>query len=321
MAAKPIPMEPFMYVFITAMVLFFTLFFLFGQEPIEDTSDDNPDISDKGTYVFCKEYINLVSNRTQSVRTIDFGDFDVGYTSLDATIQDLDELLIEKGLLRSSSKTFNFNGTGMESVVLRFTVDDSNDYGNMKVYFNDETVFDNRTEKGQRYEMEFKNILGYNEIRIEAHSSGFRLWAPTTYVLSDIHVSALRYDDVDKMFSFIVYDYELVGFDAILNYEAGSGSIREGNLYIEINGNDINEQKKPMFGTIYREKFNRLDGVIAAKPDTNYIRFSADKDAKYEMRDAQMTISYFDTDQAAISEHRFFISDETYDDMDNKTIV
>ena len=319
---KPVPTEPFTFVFAAAVIIFFTLFLMFGQEPLydEDTPSDI-DISEKGEIIFSAESASLLSNKTQTARTIDFGDFDVGYTSHERTIQEMDSLLIEKGVFRSSSKEFSFDGSGMEGAVLKFQAGDSNYYGNLRIYLNDELIFDDITSAGAKFAIEFNSPLDHNVVRIEAQSSGVKFWAPTTYMLSNVRLSATSFDNVDKMFSFTVYEYEMRGFDAALSYEVGSGSIRQGDMHIEINGNDINDEAKPMFGRIYKETFDRADGVIAAKPDTNYIQFSADKDSKYEIQDAQLTITYFDTDKAAIAEYTLMIDEDTYDDMYNETIV
>ncbi|NOQ55706.1 MAG: hypothetical protein GQ477_02765, partial [Nanohaloarchaea archaeon] len=320
-AVKPVPTEPFTYVFVAAVIIFFTLFLLFGQEPLSDTSSDSSIISDKGEIIFSSDYLSLISNKSQSARTIDFGDFEVGYISNDRAIESIDTLAVEKGLFKSASKEFSFDGSGLENARLVFTVDDTNDYGNLRIYLNEEVVFDDKTVKGAEYTIEFNNLLAHNDIRIASQSSGIRFWAPAIHMLSNIEVSAKSFDNVDKMYSFTVYDYEMAGFDAMLSYEVGSGSIRVDDLNIEINGNEINSEKRPMFGSIYKETFDRTDGVIAAKPDTNYIKFFADDDAMYEVEGAQLTITYFDSDKAAVSEFTVVIDEDTYDKMDNETIV
>lgn len=318
---KPVPTEPFTFVFVAAVVIFFTLFLLFGQEPLTDMSSDNDIISDKGEIIFSADYLSLISNKTQSARTVDFGDFDVGHISKERTIESIDSLVVEKGLFRSVSKEFSFDDENLEDAHLVFTVDDTNDYGNLRIYLNDEVVFDNKTVKGAEYTIEFNKLLSHNDIRVEGQSSGIRFWAPTTYILSDMKVFAASFDSVDEMYSFIVYDYEMAGFDAMLSYEVGSGSVRLDDMNIEINGNYINTEKRPMFGSLYKETFDRTDGVIAAKPDTNYIKFFADGDAMYEVEGAQLTITYFDSDKAAVSEYTVVVDEDTYDDMENKTIV
>ncbi|MCK5593993.1 MAG: hypothetical protein KAI18_02000 [Candidatus Aenigmarchaeota archaeon] len=318
---KPAPTEPFTFVFVAAVVIFFTLFLLFGQEPLSDTSSDNDLISSKGEIIFSADYLSLISNKTQSARTIDFGDFDVGHISKERTIESIDSLVVERGLFRSASKEFSFDGVNLEDAHLVFTVDDTNDYGNLRIYLNDEVVFDNKTVNGAEYTIEFNNLLLHNDIRVEAQSSGIRFWAPTTYILSDMKVSAASFDNVDEMYSFIVYDYEMAGFDAMLSYEVGAGSVRLDDFNVEINGNDINAEKRPMFGGLYKETFDRTDGVIAAKPDTNYIKFFADGDAMYAVEGVQLTITYFDSDKAAVSEYTVVVDEDTYDDMENKTIV
>ncbi len=318
---KPAPQEPFTFVFVAAVVIFFTLFLLFGQEPLSDTSSDNDLISDKGEIIFSADYLSLISNKTQSARTIDFGDFEVGYISNNRAIESIDSLVVEKGLFKSVSKEFSFDGDNLENANLVFTVDDTNNYGHLRIYLNDGIVFDNKTVNGGQYTIEFNNLLDHNDIRIEGQSSGIRFWAPTTYILSSVEVSASAFDMVDEMYSFTVYDYEMAGFDAMLSYEVGSGSARLDDFNVEINGNDINAEKRPMFGSLYKETFDRTDGVIAAKPDTNYIKFFADGEAMYEVESAQLTITYFDSDKAAVSEYTVVVDEDTYDDMDNKTIV
>ncbi|MBW6461470.1 MAG: hypothetical protein K0B07_00255 [DPANN group archaeon] len=319
---KPAPTEPFTFVFAAAVVIFFTLFLLFGQEPLTDTTSDNPiTISDKGEIIFFADSLNLISNKTQSARTVDFGDFDVGHISKERIVESIDSLLVEKGLFKSASKEFSFDGATLENAHLVFTVSDTNEYGNLRIYLNDKPIFDNKTVKGAEYTVEFNNLLAQNYIRIESQSSGIRFWAPATYLLSDVKVSAASFDNVDKMYSFIVYDYEMAGFDAMLSYEVGAGSVRLDDMNVEINGNDINSEKRPMFGILYKETFDRTDGVIASKPDTNYIKFFADGEAMYEVEGAQLTITYFDSDKAAVSEYTVVIDEDTYDKMANKTIV
>jgi len=165
---KPVPTEPFTFVFAAAVIIFFTLFLMFGQEPLyeEDTPSDI-DISEKGEIIFSADSASLLSNKTQTVRTIDFGDFDVGYTSSERTIQDMDSLLIENGVFRSSSKEFSFDGSDMEGAVLKFQADDSNYYGNLRIYLNDELAFDDITSAGAKYTIEFNNPLDYNVKRCE----------------------------------------------------------------------------------------------------------------------------------------------------------
>ncbi len=316
-----VPTEPFTYVFIAAVVLFFAFYLLIGQEPMDEEGTPLEKISQGGDIIFSKSYINLLSNRTQSVRTVDFGDFVVGFSKSDKVIEEIDSITIENGLFTSETKKFSFDRSDLEKAVIDFKVDDTNSYGNLRIYFNDELIFDDKAVPGSEYNLELNGLEGTNTVRLEAESSGAKIWAPTTYIIKDLEVSASYFSNSDKMYSFDVYDYELTGFDAMLSYEVSSESIRDGDFYIEINGNEINEQKRPIFGTPYKETFDRSDGVIASKPDPNYIRFYADDEARYDVRDAQLTISYFDSDQAAISEQSFKITDEVYDDMENETIV
>ena len=120
-----------------------------------------------------------------------------------------------------------------------FEVRDTNKYGNLVIFLNDEIIYNNITSEGNYSISIDKNFTGF--VKVKAVSSGWRLWSPAIY---DVNIKVIQKSrkEKDDESDFIVYDYMLDNFQqALITGGPDIGTISLNN--IQLNSTDIKKEQ------------------------------------------------------------------------------
>ena len=74
----------------------------------------------------------------------------------------------------------------LDNATLSFEVEDTNSYGNLYIILNNETIFNSLALLGD-YNLGI-NPKEENVIKFKARSSGWKIWAPTVYIISNLSI-------------------------------------------------------------------------------------------------------------------------------------
>ncbi|MFH1127655.1 MAG: hypothetical protein V1718_06110 [archaeon] len=279
-------MEDFVKVFVVGLFIFALALVVLGQVPNEPV-DDKKQI-DKDT-IYSKESlgdIGLISSRS---RIIKLGSFDVGYTlGKDKAVTE-DKALIENGWFRKNSKEIRFPGLDADKAIIEFDVADMNDYGNLSISLNGDVIYTNITYP-RKFMLVVEDISPENNLIISAASSGFKFWAPTTYLLENINVVVEKFDDKTKVIPFEIFPYEYEGWGhGTLSFSVDD---TEGlaDFMALINGKTVYEGR-PLPGDIIEKEFTKKDMSLAL--GENLITFKTRKGVTYDLKNAELAIFYY----------------------------
>jgi hypothetical protein len=118
---------------------------------------------------------------------------------------------------------------------ITFTVDESNEYGNLIVKWNGAEVYKGKPRGDREIELIPSQVKKDNTLEIIAEGPGIMFWAATIYKIKDFTVNA-RYGPA-KFLDFEVSQDELATLDHFeLTWYTGS---RRGNLSVCVNGEEI----------------------------------------------------------------------------------
>jgi len=144
--------------------------------------------------------------------------------------------------------------TDLGDVTLTFRVDNTNEYGNLIIKLNGKVVFEETVISGATPKVDITPELLREEniIEVSAASSGWRIWAPTVYQLSDLKLNVELAKDQFPTFTFDVKSTEAEKFmQGRIKYRVEK---RIGNLTITLNDVQIyNAQPREHY--IYTQDF------------------------------------------------------------------
>ncbi len=232
-------------------------------------------------------------------RSQDYGSFGVGLPQKES-IKSVPMMEITAGLFGSASEEYTVNVP--EHIVewlkggeITFTIEDSNQYGNLVITWNGAVVYDNKAGSGdQTVTLYSNNIKKENTLKIYAQGPGMLFWAATVYNLKDFDVSA-EYGPA-KFVSFAVSQDELESLDRFdLSWFTSS---KRGTLIVKVNGEEI------FSGIPERQQsieFTDTDMMSASIiPGSNRLAFMA-VNGSYELQDVMMK-TYVSKDQRVMKE-------------------
>jgi len=158
----------------------------------------------------------------------------------------------------------------LEKASFSYSVKDSNKYGDLKIRFNNQTLHEGKQMIGKySYEVELKEE---NIIEIRTTSSGWKIWAPSVYLLSNISMDLNYILQEYPRYDFYVSNYiyrNLKKSEIIFDFIEG-----EGELAITFNNETIYEEF-PKTGISIVE-------LINIRENKNEIVFSSEKNIKLE---------------------------------------
>ena len=158
----------------------------------------------------------------------------------------------------------------------------SNYYGNLLLYVNGEEVYNGAPLAGDKtVNFEGSVLKNNNVLEIRAENSGWKMWAPTVYILdADLSVSL----ESKRTQSF---DFELSGLEVenlnrarLLIFGTRNGA---GDLTVKLNGKNIFVGKTPIYTDFAIDNFDI---------GTNTLELSADPNTSYDITSAQVVLFF-----------------------------
>ncbi len=275
------------YAFLIAglfMILAFALL-LGGEEIIIE--DTNISVDNDTDYVIYDH--ENASHGWRIVRINDFEDFMVGPRSYSL----IGRTEVKNGLLfgsRTERLSFSIEEELVELIdqsSLTFKVSDTNQYGNLRIKFNQQLVYDQQPGKSLdqvEVELDTSYLREENTLEVSASSSGWQIWAPTVYVLSDLELNTELGRDQFPTFRFEI------GEDEIEEFESGKVVFRveETTGNVELYMNDVRIfDREPREHYVYTASFD--DRI--ARIGKNYLQFMTE-DGFATLSDAEVRIYY-----------------------------
>ena len=260
-------MDEFYAFLIAGLFIILALALLFGGEEI--AIETNVSVENESGYV-----IYTGENATMGWRVVrinDFNEFTVGPRSY-SLIPQTD---VKNGLLfgnKVESLSFSIDQelvNKIDKASLTFKVADTNNYGNLVIKINGQVVYDDRPVKSLDevvVTIEPSYLEEKNVIEISSSSSGWQIWAPTVYVLTDVTLKTELGRDQFPTFRFSLGDNEIEKFDSgrvVFRVEEATGNV-------SIDLNDVNIfNKMPRVHYVYSVGFDET----IARIGKNYLQF------------------------------------------------
>ncbi len=314
-------LESFVYVFAFGVGLFFLAFLMLGDVPVEQMGHGSQ-APGGGSYTpgtTTSQFNGLLwipsfyleAEKRQGVRTIDLGGFSVGYVKTMKTLDSEDRVIVDSGIFGAHSYSYTFSGDG-EDALLSFDVNRTNKYGRLRVFLNNKKVYEGVPDG--HLEIPLRELASTNTLVISAESSGPKIWAPTTYELTSLRLEMGVWEKKEKKFSFSLSPTEYEGFDRLEIHLETSKALREGDLYIELNGEELS-RGRPLGGRLYSLQTEDKSVISSG---TNYLEFSTGQNASYEFSSGEIRIFYTDVDKPATRQQEFYLSTSTYSSLGEK---
>lgn len=256
--------------------------------------------------LFSQNIVGQIGSVQETFRRVTLGSFSVGQTLGEETANNISEARIENGWFREHSESFQFPGNGAVGAYMTFTVADMNKYGSLQLFFNGRKIYDNITTKGT-YRIQITAPVAANTIEVKATSSAEKFWAPATYILKDINLVVERYGEQEYVIPFTVYDYEAVGWSTGRLLFGTDAATIAGDLVVNVNGQEIYRDRPISRSLIHQKDFTRDKAQIHAGENT--IRFKAEKDAKYDLSNAELIMFFFTGSESVEKKVYFSISE------------
>ncbi len=285
----------FTKVFIVGFLMFLGFYILFGGESfrlsgspgyrfIPSTREETivPELTaPEGNFVGTREVEDL---RHIPLTT---KPFKVSYVTGRKTFLEEENLTVANGILKFKSykKVFSLTEDDLKkltSITVKGEVEDTNLYGKLIIGLNGEEIFSEFLMPGEEFEIPVNKTLlkERNEFEIVAESSGWRVWAPTVYIIKNLELKSDFTGEVSKSFNFFVKEEEtpVTLGRLILKFDEISGN---GSLVVSVNGNVV------FNSTPSREQWIDFRGVVEGK---NTIELSSERDTEFIVREAEVII-------------------------------
>ncbi|MFH0929567.1 MAG: hypothetical protein V1818_04435 [Candidatus Aenigmatarchaeota archaeon] len=180
-------------------------------------------------------------------------------------------------------KDFDVDNAGdVTEGVLKMKIWNSNYYGNLFVYVNDEQVYKGAPGIGEKtISLDGSIIESNNNIKVVAESSGWKMWAPTVYIL-DMDVSVNYESKKTQSFDFEVTEHEAESLSRarLLIFGTRDG---KGNINVMINGVEIYSGWTPVYTDF---------AIDTLKVGTNKLDLSTEVDTTYNITSAQVVLFF-----------------------------
>ncbi len=187
----------------------------------------------KGEILLASENIGMLGSNIGGVKRMEIsGRFSISKgTGSVSIVSEEGPIEVAKGFLTTKEHIISFQTGRSQEAELEFTVEDSNYYGELEVYLNNELIWHGMPEKGEKVSilLEKEKIRASNELRISAQSSGWRIWAPTYYILKDLKVSEKVEEKEAKELIFYLDSKDLSNLNLarlVLRVSEGTGDVR-----------------------------------------------------------------------------------------------
>ncbi len=256
-------MSDFVPVLIAATVMLLVLFMAFGGLIIIG-EEPQPELTTTSVIDY---KVNLGANFTVA-------DYQLGteYIQVDGNVSE--------GIVSSAKKIRSFEVRDFDEIThgkVIMDIEDTNLYGPLIIMINDNVVFNNVTLIGTHSVKFNKNFLNEtdNQLVIRAGGSGWRIWAPTTYIF-DLGVYGEIYDISHEKVKFnLTYVPSYAGIRVYVASRQGTGEIE-----VKVNGYRVYKGRGTAFKT--------FDTDIL-KEGENVAEFKATSGSRFKIQSAYIT--------------------------------
>jgi hypothetical protein len=240
--------------------------------------------------------VNVLVAKKLSGRPINLGDFTVSFVSGSKSLDSKEDFTVSKGYF--SSRNANLIGIVDDSDFpiitggsVRLVIEDTNSFGNLKVFFNGELMHDAKTKPGELViPIDASKIGRDNVVELKAGNPGFVFWGSTVY---EIRSADFRIDfrgTLSKEFGFHLSEDEVRDFDHLqLTYRVKDASATLPPLTITVNNQTVFSNTPPL-GLFNMNIDKSLSGVRLVISEENNINFSFAQEAYYEIGSAVLTV-------------------------------
>lgn len=263
----------------------FGLAFVASQEGVNLDKGKAPNLM-----VYTSQSFGKVGSANQDFRIIRFDSFNVGELRGNVQAFTARKARISNGLFSGKTIQVKYNATQPRSGEITFEVLGRRGGGQVFVKANGKKVWQNHLIATGTPEIKIPSGAlkpGMNKIRIGATQGGF--FSRTEYALEDVEVTVNDRKFHDFQDSFQVFDYELQDFVSSQLTFSITSSVKTSPLQIFINDNRIYSKRQVR---ISPEKVNIDPGQTGLHPGYNSIRFETDGQAKYTIKNPQITLRY-----------------------------
>jgi len=287
----------FAKVFIIGLLLLVALYIVFGGFEYFGGYEGGPGYKfmpssrnmSLGEPVITKPSGDFVGNReVEDFREISLNakPFEVSYLTEEKPLVAIDNFEVKNGILdyKDYRKKFVLTDDELEkmsSPKLGGTVDDTNLYGRLEVQLNGEKVFSKYVEPKDSFEVFINKSLikKDNEIVIAPESSGWRIWAPTVYIMKEVKLYSKFFGEVSQSFDFNVDEKEspVIFSRIILDIDDGNGT-----LIVKVNGETVFND------TPTSRQWIEFSGIV--KQGKNTVDFYSGEGGDFKINNAQIII-------------------------------
>ncbi|MBN2095175.1 MAG: hypothetical protein JW727_03950 [Candidatus Aenigmarchaeota archaeon] len=160
----------------------------------------------------------------------------------------------------------------LEGAAITFDVDETNNYGDLTVTLDNSTLYLDRSIRGS-YRVDVSGMQKTSVVHISTSSSGWRVWAPSKYELSDL---GLEYSYRTREASEYEFDVPHYVYNSFYKGELKFDSVYPADLEIFLNGASFYNGRDCSGRT--NIKLSRKDLV----PEENTIKFVSGSDFRLE---------------------------------------
>jgi hypothetical protein len=211
---------------------------------------------------------------SESSRTITLGkDFTISYSVGEETVSEFGGE-VDNGLFSYSEQRSEFDIDNVGDVTegtIKMKTWNSNYYGNLMIYVNDNEVYRGAPSMGDKT-ISFDGAIleSNNNIKVVAETSGWKIWAPTVYIFdADVSVSYESRKSLTSEFELSRMEVNSLNRARLLIFGTRKGN---SNLEARINGVEIYSGMTPIYIDFaidqLEEGINTVD--LSAGPNTNY---------------------------------------------------
>jgi hypothetical protein len=242
--------------------------------------------------------VNVSTRTEEKKRSINFGDFTVGYIVGEETVQERFNLRVEKGYFSEFSPSFAavLSEEKLPMIVggyIQIVVDQTNGLGNLIVEFNDNKTFDKKVGVGEIViPIPKDSIKKSNSIVLKASDPGFVFWSASLYTIASVKFVVEYNGTIFREFNFSLEEFEAKNFKrgelsfSLEKYDIGIPQ-KLGKLIIKINDETIYQDVPPSY---FVERFGE---EVELKEGTNTISFSTEKGVSYLLKDVTLTLTQY----------------------------
>jgi hypothetical protein len=127
----------------------------------------------------------------------------------------------------------------LKNASLNFKIDETNSYGSLVMGIGNSTFFDSRSLRGE-YQVSLPPLEQKNILKVYTSSSGWRLWAPSRYQISNLTLDVSYTTKETPYYEFDVPHYI---YGSFYRGEISFNSIRPADLLVYINGHEAYNQR------------------------------------------------------------------------------